>query len=235
MSKLFGAKPQKAMGVVKGQCLESKSGSSGETLDGILQYISLHSPNIVVLENVEELFWNTGSKHEYLFQALKQRGYACSACEMVSTKYACPQRRKRAYLIAYRVLDGMDWDAVKRLADSAVALATSFSLPEASIESFLLSPDDPYVKDELARRLATREAADAGLLEQEMEEWKDKNRIVLERQGLSCSQCVPPASVRSSDWYGVLTPRQRMVMGHAYLTVPGLRFADVHQLSLIHI
>ncbi len=230
MSKLFSAKSQSnSLKVLnKSTCLQDKAGSSGETLDGLLAYVRRHAPDVLVLENVEDIL-KQGPNHDHLLTVLKECGYAAATAEVISRDYRSPQRRRRAYIIAYKVDPSEQFEDVLHAAQQAVALAESLTLPPRALEDVLLPKNSEYLKSELARRQKTRQAMDAKDLSNEVEDWKEKNRKLLERDGISCSACVVPATHRAGPWYQTLTPRQKMVLGHAFQCQPGVSSCDVYQ------
>ena len=231
LSKLFS---NKKSGIDPKKCFADKTGSSGETLDGLLAYVKSHSPSILVCENVDDLMGKSFEEnHKYLLAEFRSVGYAAHCQEVVSTSYGCPQRRKRTYIVAYKIPPGWSYEAVMELAVEACALAESLQVPACKLGTFLLPRSDPYLTGELSRRQRHRDAMDESLLTLDAAEWRDKNRRLLERDGIAVSMCVVPSSHRQSPWYNILTPRQRMVLAHGFLTHGGaenrLEHCDVYQ------
>ena len=77
-------------------CLAHQSGTSGNTLAGVRDYCKAHRPEIVVLENVDDLLSSTSPNYEYLMKEFKELGYVGDSADVTSTQYVCPQRRRRA-------------------------------------------------------------------------------------------------------------------------------------------
>jgi len=232
MSKLFSSRVGTAGQFVKKKsCLADGSGSSGETLDALLSYIQSHAPTILVLENVQDILLpSQAQNHDHLLAVLKEVGYAAHVVELVSTSYGSPQRRRRAYIVGYKVPSGWSYDAVLDRAKAALDLAKGLELPERRPDEIFLSNKSAYVQSECKRRMDHRDSLSPQELSRDLEEWKDKNRKLLERDGIACSRCVVPEKHRSSaPWYGILTPRQRMVLGHGFLTCKNLQSCDVYQ------
>ena len=82
----------------------------------------------------------------------------------------------------------------------------------------LLKPNDKYLQDEFVRRREQRIRADASAEKKEAVRWRETNRSTLERMGLSVSECVLPKDEQGDLWYDLLTPRQKLTLGHTYIT-----------------
>ena len=79
--------------------LSQGTGTSGQTLTGLLNGLKSHNFDILVLENVDDLHSTASNNYEYLVNALKQRGYESYSGEFQSNQYGMPTRRLRVYVV----------------------------------------------------------------------------------------------------------------------------------------
>lgn len=92
-----------------------------------MSYCKSHRPEVVVLENVDDLLSATSPKYTYLMNAFRVLGYVGDAADVMSTQYYCPQGRRRAYLIFYLCPAASDPDTiVTEHLNPAIALAKRF-------------------------------------------------------------------------------------------------------------
>ena len=210
--------------------LPDRSGTSGATLDALMRFVTAHMPPILVMENVDDLLSHTSSNFAFLLNELESRGYQADAAELCSMDYFVPQRRKRCYVIAYLVLPGWEGRAVATQARRAVALTNRLvhSRAATSLNSFLLPESHAYVRSELERRTQARSAASKEQ-EQREELWKEQYQKELAKQQVPVSECVVPLIDRGGPWYPLLTPRQKVVLGHSILTNSSMTSADIYQ------
>jgi hypothetical protein len=84
-------------------CITNGSGLTGETFSGVMSYIRLHGPRLVVCENVEGLCQRIGGQKppiRAVLQQLKVAGYSCDYRVIDSRCFLLPQRRRRVWLWA---------------------------------------------------------------------------------------------------------------------------------------
>jgi hypothetical protein len=109
------------------------------------------------------------------------------------------------------------------------------TVEELKIEKDFLSEDD-YLLDD-TDEVVTREyelLADDGKgdhLEDASADtqWQKKFTEMLQKTGMTWSQCILPLDLASSPWFTALPERRQMAIGHAFATVPDLRFVDTTQ------
>ena len=215
--------------------LPDASGTSGTTLAGLLAYLEAHLPEIVLLENVDDLLSPTSPNFDHLKKQLEAIGYCIDARPIIAYSYESPQRRSRAHLVCFLVPRSMTRaqvdDHVQKALDLAIRLATckdgdKYNGPR--LKSFLLKPSDQYCKDEHDRRVKFRESANVASELKDLEVWKEQNRATLERVGSSVSERVVEEGERGGQ-YDLLTPRQKLALGHSLHAVPDLTNVDVYQ------
>ena len=245
------SKMHKDRGGAGRNCLANQTGTSGNTLAGLVSYCKSHRPEIVVLENVDDLLSATSPNYTYLMKEFRALGYVGDAADVMSTQYYCPQRRRRAYLIFYLCPAASDPDTiVAEHLNPAIALAKRLgsSLEENADGSktyvgpplgrFFLSDKHPYLQNEFKRLGEHREKSGDSLAEArkkkgeagvEDDPWKETNRNTLAKMGVAVSECVVPLSERGTVGYNLLTSREKMVLGHALLACPQLHNADIYQ------
>ena len=247
MSKLHASR-----GSAGRNCLANQTGSSGNTLAGLIAYVKSHRPEILCLENVDDLLSSTSPNYQYLINEFKALGYVGLSEDILSSQYSRPQRRRRAYLIFYMCQGGMTPDVImEQHVKPAITLAKRLgsTLQEDEnggkakyvgppLERFFLSPKHLYLQQEHARLRENRAKKGEsmaemrqkkGLTNVEADPWKETNRSVLAKMGISVSECVVPPSERGNVGYDLLTSREKFVLGHALLVAPNLHNADIYQ------
>ena len=152
-------------------------------------------------------------------EELEQRQFIAAGREAVSLSYHNPQRRKRAYMVAYRKRRGRSDDYIKQCVSLALDFAERLgaTYKESAdgtktytgppLRHFLYSDKSSAVVSEIERRKEARSQADSSSEAKEAQLWKDSNRALLEKQGITVSQCAVPEEQRT-EYYSLLTPRQ---------------------------
>lgn len=88
--------------------------SSGNTMNGLLNYVGTHHPKFVVMENVSPILQHTGGTHDkaassansdWLREQFDRLGYTLHVARVSSCHYLLPQRRNRVWMLAE--LDGL--------------------------------------------------------------------------------------------------------------------------------
>ena len=87
-------------------CLASGTGTSGTTFRGLASYLQAHRPPALVLENVAEV--TDGTNYDTLMGTLTGLHYDASVVILKGSGYVCPQRRARAYVLAFFIGDSAD-------------------------------------------------------------------------------------------------------------------------------
>ena len=207
-------------------CLKSASGSSGETCAGLLEYIRSHRPGLLILENVEELTQAADENADFLLEQLRGFDYDADIVILKSSHYGSPQRRVRAYVVAYHGSQGH--------AKLAVKLAEKLAVPQIDLASFVYQNESDYLKSEFKRRTEQKEQKEQKAHRAEEAEgaevedlWRAKYQSQLANSGMSVSSCMPPKEISSLPWFQLLTQRQQFVLGHALSEKPNLKSVDV--------
>ena len=207
-------------------CLASGTGTSGTTFRGLASYLQAHRPPVLVLENVAEV--TDGTNYDTLMGTLTGLHYDASVVILKGSDYVSPQRRVRAYVLAFFIGDSTD------TLNSPMAVRLVKRLSERSgdlVQGFTLGENHVYVRKELARRLklrAKRSEAEAAQETKETSTWKEKCAETLARQHMTWSSCMAPDAA-AGQWAGTLTERQRLALGYALSQEPHLCFADLGQ------
>ena len=85
-----------------------EGGESGKTFEGMLNWVSVALPRIVLLENV------CGAPWEIMCAAFVRLGYTMETTQVDSKHYLLPQTRVRGYAIGFRVPKVQEWSPVLR-------------------------------------------------------------------------------------------------------------------------
>ena len=180
-----------------GACLQQEVGTSGATCRGLLDFLSSHRPRIVIVENVEDILQDSHENQSYLYFALKDLGYESDGLIVGSEDYGSPQRRKRAYVIAFLKVPGA-MQRVPQPAVAACALLRRLACGTLPVDRFLLDDDNPYLLAALALRQEKNEQNEETEPSAEVPSWKAKNLNILAKDGINVSSCVPPPEHRTS-------------------------------------
>lgn len=81
--------------------IDEEHGETGRTFDGVLQYLLVHRPGIVLLENVVGLA-KCGTLQHCLY-LMKLCGYAVHYRTLCTTEFFLPQVRPRIWIMAIRL------------------------------------------------------------------------------------------------------------------------------------
>ena len=220
--------------------LPQKSGTSGVTLSGLLELLEAHSRAIILLENVDDLLSTSSPNYAFVIKALERRGYISEAREVVSSEFGVCQRRKRAYLIGFKIVRSKPEEytegALKRALDLALSFRTqihetnqnTFKFDGVPVSKRLLKPNSEYLQREFARRRDLRIRADTTAEKKEADLWRETNRSTLERMGVSVSECVLPKQ-EQGELYALLIPRQKLTLGHTYIAHAKFANSDIYQ------
>jgi len=125
---------------------EETGGESSKTWFGVLSYVKVFRPAIVILENVKN------APYDHMMQCYRDIGYEVGGVLLDSKNYYLPQTRQRGYLVCFDnskapagKLDGpgKEWEELmskfRRPASSSVA---EFMLPNDKIRAQQTSLDD---------------------------------------------------------------------------------------------
>ena len=219
--------------------LPQKSGTSGVTLNGLLALLEAHSPAIILLENVDDLLSASSPNYAFVIKALEKLGYIAEAREVVSSEFGVCQRRKRAYLIGFKLVRSKPEEytegALKRALDLALSFRTQIhetnqnTFKGVPVSKRLLRPDDEYLQKEFTRRRDQRNRADTIAEKKEADLWRETNRLTLELMGVSVSECVLPKQEQGELCYDLLTLRQKLTLAHTYIANAKFANSDIYQ------
>ena len=138
-------------------CMEEEIGSTGKTFKGLCEYLRSHRPEVIILENVQEV--TEGDNYKALVENLDNLHYQAATTILKSSSYVSAQRRERAFVIAFACGDQSAEDSKAR-PSKCLRLVKRFVVPSPVLtEEFVMSPDSSYLRKELDRRLLLREQA----------------------------------------------------------------------------
>jgi site-specific DNA-cytosine methylase len=180
--------------------LDNKTGSSGETYDGLQAWVANERPLILIVENVPELLSANYTNWGKIKYDLKSLGYSVHGQVFDSAKYMRPFTRLRTWICAVycpRLIEPTDPDTVggtdsdkkrcytvetgQHLAKDIISLADKLggiSKPEHDISSCLSCS-----KDEVQAHL--KEAIKNKGVQKEDTGWQERHRKFQSLQGLS--------------------------------------------------
>ena len=97
-------------------------GGSADTFKGMLAYIDVARPAIIVFENVESIgdgdASGGGSNLDIALSELSSRGYECQQMVGDSAQYGAPQSLKRCYIIGVLAIANSEFDFLERSTES---------------------------------------------------------------------------------------------------------------------
>jgi site-specific DNA-cytosine methylase len=106
-------------------CIRQAKGQTGETFQGVVNYVKVFQPRIVICENVRGLTYrNKGCEPliNHVRSSFENMGYAFDSKVLDSRDYFLPHRRLRCWMWGFRGLENKD--IVKEVTNSVVSLAS---------------------------------------------------------------------------------------------------------------
>lgn len=196
--------------------LEEGIGSTGSTFRALRAHVKRARPAVLFLENVDELTKQVDNEPNpnltFLWESFADIGYYGIALTMKSNEYGLPQTRTRAVLI---VLDGLYFNIHDGhpIFDTIRKTVESFKMAALPLASFLEPAGSQHVADELARKRegGSKEMRDVG--------WPEFHQNFLQRKGMTRMQVVPGEHIRSSEWFRLLSSREREALGYGLMYV----------------
>jgi site-specific DNA-cytosine methylase len=129
-----------------------QKGESGQTFHGMMDWVDLAQPPIVIIENV------SGAPWEIKVKMFEERGYAATFLRIDTKEYYIPQTRKRGYLFAIKAQTKNK--VVDRPARWTAAVKSLKRPASAALDDFMLPNDDPRVLRGRARLTAESSAGE---------------------------------------------------------------------------
>ena len=187
--------------------LESGHGTSGETFSGMRAFLKTHCPAVMQLENVEKVALNE-TELKYLADALHEAGYVLIYDIIIASEYGFPTTRSRFFGLALRLAAWPDKTETElEMAGKAVfELQRKMRLDPLPMNSFLRSHQDQYVAGEMRRRMKSPDQVQ-GLT------WVKQHQRFCTQMSIPLEQLIPPLDQTSSEFYALLTKREREVLG----------------------
>ena len=139
------------------------SGSSGETLGGLLANMQAHPCAVYHLENVEAIVSGKPEHIEYLGEALLQRGYVLTYDVVVSTNWGVPHKRTRWYgVVLHMSTFKLSREQLEDAGKTIFRLMRKMKNKPIALDAFLMDGVDDTGKDRVSDELSRRQAAQLG-------------------------------------------------------------------------
>ena len=197
----------------KTKILQSKSGSSGPTFQGVVGHCKLNRPRAVLLENVVQVAKEDIA--EKLFDTFAEFGYYGNVTIFESAHFGLPQRRVRAFFVLLLAVEfSLGPDECRALCGTILDRANMFKKNTEDLKTFLLPDDHDRVNKELQQRQGL-ERSDTPSGASEGVGWPGLHSNYLLKKGLTRGLAMAPTHIRSSVWYATLTGRERECLGFA--------------------
>ena len=214
--------PQKKVMIQKGL------GSSGKTARSLIDFLAMHPLPIVWLENVGELCSESHGQLHVLKELLANAGYIAKETILNSLQFALPQDRRRAYLICFHehLIEPPEGKSHEDMLNEAIQVLDRMKTAEIyDYKKFLVGDGDPDLSAEFKKR--TKAAGQSQ--KPTSASWQGKHFEFFQEQGLSASACEPSAEVLQSEWFKLLPPREKQVLGYWANKAPDAFGVDVSQ------
>ena len=211
--KDFSTLSQKVPPGQKTTILQSKSGTSGPTFQGVVGHCQLNRPRAVMLENVTQV-----AKDEIadkLFDTFAECGYYGSVAIFESPDFGLPQRRARAFFLLLLAEEfKLEPDECRTLCTTILKGANMFKMKTEDLKTFLLPDNHERVVNKLQQRQLLERShmpsgAGPGI------EWPGLHTNYLLKKGLTRGLAMASTHIRSSVCYPTLTGRERECLGFA--------------------
>ncbi len=138
---------------------EQSTGGSAQTFRGLLNFVSAHTPSVVIFENVDSIDSDSGkgkSNLDIVLAEFTNRGYEGQCCMCDSNHFGLPTMRRRLYVLFTLVQPMGRVDLRKRSLEQAFrtfcSLMGACTRAAPCVSKVLLPHDDPAVIAELHRR-----------------------------------------------------------------------------------
>lgn len=134
--------------------LPSRIGSSGETCQNTIDFMSAAKTPVIILENVEEMAKSVedSTNVAFLHSAAHDRGYVIQTRLMWASEYMLPQKRKRSWAILLHLPTfQLSAEQGELLLNRIFQTVASLKVPPMSLAKFFLSESHPRVRSELER------------------------------------------------------------------------------------
>jgi len=201
----------------------STPGKSADCMRGFLDLIDTSPPEIILVENVDELADEALHRPalDLFLSDLSSRGYDSKIFILNSSDYGLPQHKRRMYLLGVlrpgRKLNIDDYGAFFQRVESLLDL---FKMQGPSLAEALLPENDAAVTGVLAQRQAKPQTTvwQSGTLDAHRKAWA---KLGLPFQPGRSHPSISKADLES-PWFWTLTPRERDLIGyHQHTRKPG--------------
>ena len=195
--------------------LADKSGSSGQTFDGIITHIMQARPLCILLENVDAILHPSAADNlDYLWSSLSQVGYAGASKVFKSSEYGLPQERSRVFFI---VLDcaalGYTTADARTKAFEMLDYSEVFQVEPRPVTDFLLRPEDSKLSAELQRRKDC-------VLGDKQSSWRETHKEFFKTKGINYAHIKPGAELLSNEWFNILPAREKEALCYGLFAKP---------------
>ena len=207
--------------------LPKKEGTTGSTFDHLVKYLKTHQVPIYIGENVKELL-SSAVNVNYLKQTLASIGYCTMMRVLVSSNFKAPQHRQRTWIVALhldlcKLTSGQGRGRLEAIFKTIDKMMDSDPMP---LQQFILPNDSFYLQEHYMAKCKNQmnqkdQSPDV--------KWKKQYKAMLAEQRIRVSNAYPPECIRASPWYGILSERNRMVLGYEMHMDSSLTSVDVFQ------
>ena len=210
----------------------TSTGGSADTFKGMLAYIDVARPAILVFENVESIgdadASGGGSNLDIVLAELSSRGYENQQMIGDSAQYGVPQSRKRCYIIGVLAIANSEFDFLERSTENTFqslrSLITVGQRTPPCAAQVLYAGSDKRVLDRLrqlqSQPLNCRKKCYAA----------GSAVISSAANGVSWSAIESPEIMKLNPWFLTLSPLQYKVCAYSLRTDPTpALFRDISQ------
>jgi len=186
--------------------MKENSGPTAKTFYAILSYLNAARVWCLVGENLEDMAQPGSDLQHFIAQELYNIGYACSIFVLKGSEVTAPTSRSRGWIVALEFFrSGIDYQEAKSILAQLQTIIEKFKCEHddsLSLESILLSPDSPYLREVLKSHQKNPVPA-----QREQTDWQERFIVELRKKGLTWSQLQTPARTAASPWWPFLTQR----------------------------
>ena len=208
--------------------LQECRGTSGKTLQGLLEVLYMEGPRIYIAENVDDLADIGSENRAYFMSALRSVGYEAEIIKLTADRYGHWTQRPRGYIIALRLESfGISAPRAKQILHQMMNTVTALQLPAAKASMFCLSADDPYVVADLERQVGNKQRSQEAALSAETS-WQGPLLALCHARGIRWSQC-KPTDDQDNEFFAALPDRVQKVISYNMLIHPDASSVDGSQ------
>jgi site-specific DNA-cytosine methylase len=214
-------------------------GTTGDTFQGLMNYLSKHPSLLVYIgENLEQVAKLAGPERDTMLDKFFEIGWSADSESLQANEFGAATSRSRAWIVALNHKQlGMSPERAQEIISNIFGIVDKLKIEPESLDSFLLDSDadevDAYLEHTLKAQqedgatTAQRSASSSSLAGSTS--WQGDLERLLCDEGLPWSQLRAPEEVSNSPWWRTFTYRDKCNLSYQLYKHPTCWGTDVSQ------